>query len=70
MRRLRRKTFEAIVEIGFFKRSYKSQKRFMRRRFGLIAVRNKEANTYHVYVTNTDAEQITAGDITDVYALR
>lgn len=68
--RLRRKTFEAIVEVGFFKRSYKGQKRYMRRRFRLIAVRNDETNTYHVYLTNTDSEQITTEDVTEVYALR
>ena len=68
--RLRRKTFEAIVEVGFFKRAYKEKRRFMCRQFRLIAVRNDETNTYHVYLTNTAAEQLSAEDITEVYALR
>lgn len=67
---LKRRVFEAIVEVEVKKRAYRGKRRTITREFRLVAVHNDDTNNYHLYLTNTDAEQLRAEDVTAVYALR
>lgn len=68
--RLKRQVFEALVEVKVKKRVYRGKRRIITRKFRLVAIRNEETNSYHLYLTNTAAEQLCAEDVTAVYALR
>lgn len=68
--RLKRRVFEAIVEVKVKKRRYRGKRRTITREFRLVAIRNDDTNDYHLYLTNTDAERLCADDVTAVYALR
>lgn len=68
--RLTRQRFEAIVEIQVKLRAYNGKRRTIARRFRLVAVRNDETKSYHLYLTNTEPDRLHADDVAAVYALR
>ncbi len=68
--RLKRPRFEAIVEIKVKLRAYNGKRRTIPRRFRLVAIRNDETKSYHLYLTNTEPDRLHAEDVAAVYALR
>ena len=68
--RLQRKVLDVEVKVEFKKRRYLGHRSKGQRTFRLIAIRNDDAQAYHVYLTNLPVEQLPAEDVQGVYALR
>lgn len=67
---LQRDELDVQVEVEFKRRVYRGMKRSDRATFRLIAIRNHDSGTYHCYLTNVGAEQMSATDVAQTYRFR
>ena len=58
------------MEVNFYRRKYNGKKRKDTDSFRLVAVYNKEARKYHVYITNIGYDILDAEDIATLYSAR
>jgi len=68
--KLKRGVLDVQVEVNFYRRKYKGKKRKDTDSFRLVAVYNKEARKYHVYITNIGYDILDAEDIATLYSAR
>jgi IS4 transposase len=68
--RLQREILDVQVEVSFDKRAYRGKHAKAQRTFRLIAVRDAQDHSYHVYLTNVPPDALAAEDVTQIYALR
>jgi IS4 transposase len=64
--RLRRSTLDATVRVRY----QNKRGRWVHAEFRLVALRNRETQKYHLYITNVPAERLSAEDIGKTYAVR
>jgi len=67
---LRRDVLDATVEVRFFRRTYAGKETRTTARFRLVAVRNRETKTYHLYITNVPLERLDAEAVAATYRAR
>lgn len=67
---LKRHVLDAEVEVSFRRRKYKGKQRNDTTCFRLIAIYNKEARKYHVYLTNIPKERLEPEEIASLYGAR
>jgi IS4 transposase len=68
--RLRRKSFDATVEVAFLRRTYGGERTQVRKTFRLVGVRHPDSGEYHLYVTNVPPERLTAEEVATTYRAR
>jgi len=68
--KLKREVLDVQVEVNLYRRKYKGKKRKDNEGFRMIAVYNKEAEKYHVYITNIEPDILNAEDIATLYSAR
>jgi len=68
--KLKRGVLDVQVEVNFYRRKYNGKKRKDTDSFRLVAVYNKEARKYHVYITNIGYDILDAEDIATLYSAR
>jgi len=67
---LRRGVLDVIVEVTFRHRAYLGRRRYAKRTFRVVAVRNPKTRGYHTYLTNVPASVLTATEVVQTYGLR
>lgn len=67
---LRRDVLDATVEVRFYRRTYAGKKSRTTTRFRLVAIRNQETRTYHLYITNVPIERLDAETVAATYRAR
>jgi IS4 transposase len=67
---LRRGVLDVIVEVTFRHRVYLGRRRYAKRTFRIVAVRNPKTRGYHTYLTNVPASVLTATEVAQTYGLR
>ena len=68
--KLKREVLDVQVEVNLYRRKYRGKKRKDSEGFRMIAVYNKEAGKYHVYITNIESDTLDAEDIAALYKAR
>lgn len=68
--RTRRDVLDLKAELRFKRRAYRGVSHGDSEIFRIVAIRNPESRKFHVYVTNIDAERLTAEEIAATYAGR
>lgn len=68
--RLRRKSFDATVEVVFQRRTYAGERTQVKKTFRVVGVRNLDSGEYHLYVTNVPLERLSAQEIATTYRAR
>jgi len=68
--RLRREVLDVEVTVTFSRRRYAGRRRREHMRLRLVAIKDKLAGDYHLYLTNIPSEKLAATDIQSVYASR
>ena len=67
---LKRDVLDVMVEVTFKRRKYRGRRRQDKRVFRVVAVRNKQAQTYHMFITNIPPEALDGKEIAETYRLR
>jgi IS4 transposase len=70
LRTLRREVLDVEVAVDFKRRAYNGKRCGARERFRLVAVRDEEERSYHVYMTTVQPTILPAHDVARVYTLR
>jgi IS4 transposase len=68
--RLKRKTFDVVVEVDFKQRAYAGVRHKNRMQLRLVAVRDPLTREYHAYLTNIPTERLAPEEIGQIYAAR
>lgn len=63
-------TLDVEVTVTFSRRRYAGHRRREHMRLRLVAIKDKQAGDYHLYLTNIPPEKLAATDIQSVYASR
>ena len=67
---LRRGVLDVMVEVSFRHRMYLGRRRYAKRTFRVVAVRNPKTRSYHTYLTNVPPSMLTATEVAQTYGLR
>lgn len=70
LKKIKRDVLDVDVEVTFKRRVYRGKRSSVTRRFRVIAIYNAAEKCYHRYVTSLSADQLSAEEITSIYALR
>ena len=68
--RRKREVLDVEVTVTFSRRRYAGHRRREHMRLRLVAIKDKQAGDYHLYLTNIPPEKLAATDIQSVYASR
>ena len=68
--RLKRQSFDLIVELSYQARAYKGSRKRHTFQCRLVGIRNDETGEYHAYFTNIPMAQLDSSQIASVYQLR
>jgi len=68
--RLQRQTIDAEVEVTYYRRRYKGQRRQATLRLRLVGVQDPATKEYHLYLTNIPPARLSAEDIAQSYGAR
>ena len=64
------KELDVEVEVNLYRRKYNGKRRKDKDSFRLVAVYNKEDDTYHTYLTNISSDILDAKEISSLYSAR
>jgi len=68
--RLQRQVLDVEAEVRFRRRTYRGRRREATLRLRIVGLRDELRNTYHWYITNLPAEEVSAEEIGKLYGAR